>query len=348
MNYPCITADLKKITENVALVQKKCAACGIDIIGVTKGFSAHPEIAGAYLEGGVSGLADSRLKNLEKLARYQVPKYLLRLPMLSEVEAVIRQADISLNSELETIRALDREALRQNKKHGVILMVELGDIREGVLEAEVLDYLREIAGLKGIRFKGIGTNLSCFGGVIPDQDNLGRLAALADQIEEELGLAVELVSGGSTSSYPLVERGAMPGRINLLRLGEIFIMGTYCPGAHSDIFKMQAEVIEVKRKPSVPTGEIGLDAFYNKPVFEDRGIRKRALLAVGRQDVDPDHIRPCDGQAEVIGASSDHLIVDVESCSRDYRVGAIMEFNLDYVSILRLMTSEYVHKVMIR
>ena len=111
---------------------------------------------------------------------------------------------------------------------------------------------------------------------------------------------------------------------------------------------MQAEIIEIKRKPSVPTGEIGLDAFFRKPVFEDRGIRKRALLAIGRQDVDLDQIKPCDEEIEIIGASSDHLIVDVDSCSRDYRVGDIIEFNLNYVSILRLMTSEYVRKVIIR
>jgi len=351
LQYPSITADLRKMAENVALVKKKCADRGIDIIGVTKGFCAHPEIAEAYLKGGVSGLGDSRLRNLEKLRSFNVPKYLMRIPMLSEVEDVIRFSDISMNSELVTIEALGQEAFRQGKVHSIILMVELGDNREGVLQEEVVDYVREILNINGVKFLGIGANLSCFGGVIPDEKNMGRLAELAEQVEQELDINVEIVSGGSTSSFPLVDKDRMPGKINHLRFGEIFISGTYLDAreeVHYDVFKMQAEIIEIKRKPSVPTGEIGLDAFFRKPVFEDRGIRKRALLAIGRQDVDLDQIKPCDEEIEIIGASSDHLIVDVDSCSRDYRVGDIIEFNLNYVSILRLMTSEYVRKVIIR
>ncbi len=349
MPYPCITADLTKMVENVALVKEKCAAYGIDIIGVTKGFCAHPDLAGAYVEGGVSGLGDSRLKNLKRLQKFPVPKHLLRIPMLSEVEPVIRYADISLNSELATIEALGREAARRGKVHKIILMVELGDIREGVLLEEVPGYVRAILNIEGVMFLGIGANLSCFGGVIPDENNMGRLAGLAEQVEEELGVDVKVVSGGSTSAVPLVNRGLMPARINHLRLGEIFIIGTNGPEQiHTDVFKMQAEIIEVKKKHSVPVGEIGLDAFLRKPVFEDRGVRKRALLAVGRQDVDPDHITPCDREIEIIGASSDHLIADIDSCARNYRVGDVVEFNLNYVSILRLMTSEYVHKVMVR
>jgi len=347
--YPCITVDLKKMVENVTLVKEKCAGQGIDVIGVTKGFCAHPEIAAAYVEGGVSGLGDSRILNLKKLQSLSVPKYLLRIPMLSEAEFVIKYTDISLNSELSTIRALDKEALRQGKTHGIILMVELGDIREGVLQADVEDYVREISRMAGIEFSGIGTNLSCFGGVIPDENNMGRLAGLVEKIENTTGIKVGIVSGGSTSSIPLVKKGKMPARINHLRLGEGFIIGTYGDeGIHHDVFKMSAEIIEVKAKPSVPTGETGLDAFLRKPVFEDKGVRKRALLAVGRQDVDPDHIKPCDREVEIIGASSDHLIADIESCSREYRVGDVVDFDLNYVSILRLMTSEYVHKVMIR
>jgi len=343
--YPRITADLDKMVENVALVKEKCAAYGIDIIGVTKGFCAHPDVASAYVKGGVSGLGDSRIDNLKKLQHLNVPKYLLRIPMLSEVESVIEHAHISFNSELVTIKALGKEALRRGKIHRIILMVELGDIREGVLEQDVTEYIQEIKGIEGIEFSGIGANLSCFGGVIPDEHNMSRLVDLADRIEKETGVMVGIVSGGSTSSIPLVSRGKMPKKINHLRLGEIFIIGTYGPtGIHTDVFKMEAEIIEIKSKPSVPTGETGLDAFLRKPVFEDKGIRKRALLAIGRQDVDIEHIKPSDQEIEIIGASSDHLILDIDSCAREYRVGDIVEFGLNYVSILRLMTSEYVHK----
>lgn len=349
MQYPRIIVDLNKMTENVALVTSTCAQFGVEIIGVTKGFCAHPLVAEAYVAGGVRGLADSRLKNLEKLSHIEITRYLLRIPMLSEVKRVIEVADVSFNSELETIRALGKAAADRGRVHNVLLMVELGDIREGVLQADVPGYVREILKIEGVRLKGLGANLSCFGGVIPDELNMGRLASMARDIEREFNLKLELVSGGSTSSFPLLHAGKMPGEVNQLRFGEIFIQGTeLLAGSHHDIFKLQAEIIEVKVKPSVPTGKIGVDAFQRIPVFEDRGIRKRALLAVGRQDVDPDHIKPCDREIEVIGASSDHLIIDITGCSNDYSLGDIVDFNLNYVSILRLMTSEYVYKSVVK
>jgi len=346
LQYPSINVYLNKLTQNVSLAKKICDAHEIEIIGVTKGFCGHPGIAEAYVKGGVSGLADSRIKNLKKLGCFNVPRYLLRIPMLSEAADVVKYADVSLNSELETIRTLGREAVLQSKRHKIILMLELGDIREGVLIEDVLDYVQAISEIKGIKLVGIGANLSCFGGVIPDENNLGLLAQKAEQIENKFKIKLEIVSGGSTSSFHLIKQGKMPARINQLRMGEIFIQGTGL-NVHSQVFQLQAEIIEVKSKPSAPTGDIGLDAFFRKPVFEDRGIRKKALLAVGKQDVDPDHIRPCDSDLEVIGASGDHLILDIESSSKDYRVGDIIDFDLNYVSTLNLMTSEYVHKVMI-
>ncbi len=346
MQYPSININFNKLAENVSMAKKICDAYNIDIIGVTKGFCGNPEIAAAYVQGGVNGLADSRIKNLKKLACFKVPKYLLRIPMLSEVTEVVQYADFSLNSELETIQTLEREAILQKKRHKIILMIELGDIREGVLEEDVLDYVQAIKEMKGIKLAGIGVNLSCFGGVIPDEHNLGLLVQKAEQIEDKFNLKLETISGGSTSSFHLIRQGKMPARINQLRMGEAFIQGTGL-NLHDQVFQLKAEIIEVKSKPSVPTGDIGVDAFFRKPVFEDRGIRKRALLAVGKQDVDPDHIKPCDPNLEVIGASGDHLILDIGSASKDYRVGDIIDFDLNYVSTLNLMTSEYVHKVMI-
>ena len=46
-----------------------------------------------------------------------------------------------------------------------------------------------------------------------------------------------------------------------------------CAGNRQDTVKLVAEVIELKRKPSMPIGKIGKDAFGNTPVFEDKGIR---------------------------------------------------------------------------
>jgi len=69
--------------------------------------------------------------------------------------------------------------------------------------------------------------------------------------------------------------------------------------------------------------------------YEDRGIRKRALLGMGKVDVAfPDMIYPRDKGIEVIGASSDHLILDVEDADRELKVGDIVEFDLCYATIV--------------
>jgi predicted amino acid racemase len=50
---------------------------------------------------------------------------------------VVRSADISLNTELDTLKKLSYYAKASNKNHQVIVMVELGDLREGVLPIDL-------------------------------------------------------------------------------------------------------------------------------------------------------------------------------------------------------------------
>jgi predicted amino acid racemase len=103
-----------------------------------------------------------------------------------------------------------------------------------------------------------------------------------------------------------------------------------------------AEVIEFKTKPSRPHGEIAQDAFGHVFAFEDKGDVRRAILALGRQDVDVLAIKPRI-KADVLGASSDHLILDVKG--PDLEVGDEVRFDIGYSALLRGMTSPYVEKV---
>ena len=147
-----------------------------------------------------------------------------------------------------------------------------------------------------------------------------------------------------------MEAGEIPEGVNHFRLGELILLGIDSQmqrayeGAHQDVFTMAAEIVEIKDKPSKPFGRIGIDAFGNVPVVEDRGIRKRAILGIGRQDCKIDVIYPRTPGAEVIGASSDHTIVDVTDCEETFKVGDVLEFDVDYGALLALFTSEYVSK----
>ena len=116
------------------------------------------------------------------------------------------------------------------------------------------------------------------------------------------------------------------------------------PETRQDTFDLTAEIVEIKVKPSVPVNSTALDAFGNKPDFIDRGLRRRAICAIGKQDVDISQISPKDPNIIVIGGSSDHLILDINDCEPDYQIGSLVDFDLSYGGVLQCMTSEYITK----
>ncbi len=351
MYYPKVEVDLNKLKHNVSVLVNLCSKNGIDVAGVTKVFCGNPKIAKAYVDGGVKYLADSRIENLIKLKDIDLPKILIRIPMISEAEEVVEYADMSLNSELETIKALSKASIKKGKTHKIILMVDLGDLREGYFnEEELYDVVEQILSMDGVKLIGLGTNLTCYGGVIPSEDNLGRLVRISNRIKEKYNVDLEIISGGNSSSLHLLIKGKRIDGINMLRLGEALVLGretaygNKIEDTYDDCFQLLTEIIEIKEKPSVPIGEIGMDAFGNAPTFVDKGIRKRMICAIGKQDVDIDSIIPIDENITILGASSDHLILDGTDSSVDYKIGDIVRFNLTYSSLLKVMTSEYVKK----
>lgn len=353
MSYPKMTINLSTIKDNTKVMVDLCEKRNISVAGVTKVFCADPRIAQSYVDGGLSYLADSRIENLIRLKSFKIPKIMLRMPMKSEVEKIIDYADISLNSEIDTIRELSKKALEKDKSHKIILMVDLGDLREGYFkEEDLFSAVEEIIELKGVKLIGLGTNLTCYGGVIPNKVNLGRLNRINQKIKEKYNLDLEIISGGNSSSVYLLEESKIQG-INNLRLGESLILGTEAAygkqikGTKNNAFNLKAEIIEIKEKPSLPTGELGKDAFGKTPTFVDRGCRKRIICAVGKQDTDFDGLYPLDKDIIILGGSSDHLILDGSDSKVDYKIGDIIEFRMTYVSILRAMTSEYISKELV-
>lgn len=352
---PKINIYFDKLKHNTTMMAEKCSPRGISIAAVTKAFCGNPEIALAFVEGGAKYLADSRIENIKKLNEIPVEKIMLRLPMLSEVEEIVKYVDISINSEIETIKKLNDIAFKMDKTHKIILMLDLGDLREGFFTKEELENaLEEIKDLHNIKVIGVGSNLTCYGGVIPNETNLGWLVEYSNIIEERLNTKLEIISGGNSSSFYLIEEDRIPNKINHLRLGETLLLGResaygeLIPNTFHDVFQLVAEIIEIKDKPSLPIGEIGMDAFGNKPDFEDKGIRRRAILAVGRQDIGTHSIVPLDDSIQFIGASSDHLIIDITDCETNYKIGDEITFNFAYGALLSLMTSEYVYKNIIK
>ncbi len=349
--YPLLEINLDRIECNTRFITGLCREKNIKVMGVTKGACAMPEVAAAMVKGGAAALGDARLKNIAALKRagFSLPVYLIRIPMISEVPQLVELAEGSLNSEVSVIRAISGEAVKAGKMHNVILMVDVGDLREGVLPEDAVRTAGEIIDLPGVRLEGIGTNLGCYGGVIATGENTGRLAGLARDIERRYGIKLATVSGGTSATLPLMREGGLAEGVNQLRIGEGILLGTDptygtpMPGLKQDTMILRAEVVEAKTKPSMPIGEIGKNSFGEVPVYVDKGLMKRVIVAVGKQDCRVEGLTPLDERIEIIGASSDHMILDVTS-AEDFKPGDIIGFRVSYAAMLSLMTSAYVDK----
>lgn len=349
---PRIEIVLSQIRDNARMLSELYGQKGISLMGVSKAVLGEPSIIEAMIQGGVRFIADSRIENIQKMknAGISTQFVLLRTP-LSQAESVVKIVDISLNTEIETLKKLSYYAKAHNKNHQVIIMVELGDLREGILPCDLAQFIRETLTLSHIKIVGIGCNLACYGGVKPDSKNMRKLSELVKIVEKEFQISLEIISGGNSANYEWYKSAHNVGRINNLRLGESILLGCETvsrkaiPGLHTRAFQLVAEVIESKKKPSLPFGEICQDAFGNVPSFQDRGIRERAIIALGRQDILVSGLKS-DRKLEILGSSSDHIILD--SNNYNLKVGDEVNFNLDYGSLLAAMTSPFIRKQFIQ
>ncbi len=349
MTHPYVSIDLDKIEYNARTIANLCRVYGLTVTGVTKCTCGHPEVAKAMMRGGVSSIGESQLQNVYRLrsAGVRASYMLLRLPSLSEVAAVVDVIDVSLNSELAVLAALSQAAQRRGQVHHVIIMVDLGDLREGVWPSDLVPFVREALRLPGIGIAGIGTNLACFSGVIPSEDNMQQLAALAGEIEQTFGLTLKWISGANSSGLNLIAAERMPVRVNHARIGEAILLGRETthrqpwPDTFQDAFVLHAEVLELKQKPSVPVGARSENAFGHLTAFTNHSLMTRALVNVGREEVDIAGITPRDSRLTILGASSGYLVMNVTGATNYYRVSNELTFSLNYGALLTAMASEY-------
>ena len=349
MSAPRLEVHLDRIAHNTRSLVGSLGPRGIAVCGVTKATLGSPEVARAVLDAGATSLGESRLGGVERLRRAGItaPIMLVRSPMPSQADRVVAGADVSLNSEFDVIALLSASAARQGRRHGVVLMVELGDLREGLLAGDLLDTARAVLRLPGIDLIGIGTNLACQNGVIPGAAAMAELSGLATAVESALDIHLAIVSGGNSANLPwALDPTVDTGRINHLRLGESVLLGreplhrTVLDGLRPDAIALVGEVIESKVKPARPWGHRGQSAFgvvVSRPTAT--GERNTVIVALGLQDVDTAGLVPPAGY-ELLGASSDHLVLD--GGTHLPAVGCELRFGVDYSAMMRAMASPFV------
>jgi len=347
---PYIEIDLSKIEHNAEVLRHMWGKHGIEVMGITKVDIGEPHIANALKNAGITMFGDSRIEDIIRMrkAGIEATYVLIRTPFLSDVKRVVKYADISFNTELSVIKTLSTEALKIGKSHKIVLMVEMGDRREGILPEDLDATIEEVLRLKGVKLEGLGANFGCFGGVKPNQEKMNHLSLLVKTVEKKFDISLPIVSGGNSANFIWLETHSAIGRINNIRLGEAIFLGVETlyrkpiQGLYKDALKLVAEVIECKRKPSLPNGETAFNAFGESPKFEDRGVISRAILGIGREDIDIEGLTPL-MDADILGGSSDHLILDAKESG--LKVGDKVAFELNYSALLSAMISPFVKKV---
>jgi len=344
-----IEVDCKRLRANTEAVVRLCRPCGIEVAGVTKACQGHPDVARAMLAGGARWLAESRLGNVSRLRQAGIDAdiLLLRLPALSEVDEVVQLTQCSLNSQIKTVEALSRAAVAHSILHRVILMIETGDRREGIMPERALMVARGMARLPNIELVGMGANTTCIAGVLPSRENTQLLVDTAEIVERALGLHFKTISAGNSASLALILRKEMPSRATQLRIGGAILIGEVdstgeWPNAipHQDAFTVYAEVIEIETKPSIPEGRVAPNAFGEVPSWPDLGPRRRAILTVGRQDLQIESLVPLRPGVTILGASSDHLVLDVTEATPEVLLGEELAFRPLYGAVATGMTSK--------
>lgn len=350
-----ITLNITKLKSNFEFLNSVFLTYSIHWSVVTKLLCGNKEYLKELLNFDIQQICDSRISNLRTIKQINpnVETIYIKPPAKRAIKGVVQFADISMNTEFETIKLLSGEAQKQNKVHKIIIMIELGELREGVMRNDLIEFYSKVFSLPKIEVVGIGANLSCLYGVLPNHDKLIQLSLYEQLIEAMFDKKLVHVSGGSSVTIPLIFKNLLPKGINHFRVGESLFLGTEpynntrLQKMETDVFQLYSEIIELIEKPKIPMGEMGTNLEGNTITFDENmsGITSyRAIIDIGLLDVDESKITPVDTNISIVGGSSDMFVVDLNENSKNYKVGDLIEFRMNYMGVLRILNSRYIEK----
>lgn len=353
-----VTLYQQRLQHNYSVLSDLFGQRDIEWGVVTKLFCGNRAFINEIIDLGVREIHDSRISNLKvvKSMDPDIQTVYIKPPPKRSIASVIRYADVSFNTEYDTMQLLSDEAVKQGKTHKVIIMLEMGDLREGVLGERIVDFYASVANLPNLDIVGLGTNLNCLHGIMPSQDKLIQLSLYKQLVEARIGKGIPWASGGTSVTVPLLMKNMCPEGINHFRIGELLYFGLNLftletiEGMHDDVLTLDTEIIELTEKPKNPIGEFAVNPSGH--IFEvdesDYGKTSyRAILDIGLLDVNPDYLIPEDERISIAGASSDMLVLDLGDSDIGYKIGDLVRFKLRYMGALSLMSSDYIDKVVV-
>ncbi|MCF8242251.1 MAG: alanine racemase [Melioribacteraceae bacterium] len=359
-----LTVHTDRLIDNISKLTNYLNENDIEFTLVTKLLSGHKPTLEKLMSNPVikklHSVGDSRISNLRTIKEINpsVVTMYIKPPAMVLVKKVIQYADISLNSSETVIQALDKEAKRQGKIHRVIVMIEMGELREGVVRDNVLSFYEKVFNLSNIQIIGLGTNLGCMYGIEPTYDKMIQLSLYKQLIDAKFGTNLELVSSGSSITLPLISKNKLPAGVNHFRIGETAFLGTspYNNKKFRNLsttgFDFSAEILELEKKDRIPDGKIGEGNIGHTAEggnFENVEDNEsyRAIVDFGELDVDVNNITTKDKHVTFFGTTSDMTVYDLGQKKYKYKVGGQIHFTPNYMATARLMNSRYVSKKII-
>jgi predicted amino acid racemase len=350
-----VELDREKLRANFNLLKERFEQYEVEWGVVTKMLCGNKLYLQEILNLGVKEIHDSRISNLKAVKELDetVQTVYIKPPAKRAIKKLVTYADVSLNTEMVTLKLINEEAKRQNKKHKVVIMIELGDLREGVMGEKVVEFFRRVFELSNIEVVGMGSNLNCLHGVMPSADKFIQLNLYKELIKAHFNFEIPSVSGGTSVVLPMLFRKELPKSVNHFRIGETLYFGLNIEagetfeGMHDDVFKLRMEIIELTEKPMLPVGELAENPSGQMLEIDENLYGKtslRAILDAGLLDISPDFLIPYDENIEIVGASSDMLVLDLGKSTQEYKVGDLVDFRLKYMGALGIMNSNYIEK----
>ncbi|MFO7865118.1 MAG: alanine racemase [Salinivirgaceae bacterium] len=329
---------------------------------VTKVFSGDQDFLRELLTPDViknlHSVGDSRLTSLKNLKSVhpQMRTIYIKPPARVYADDIVKYADISLNSSYNTIAALNDAAKKQNKVHEIILMVEMGELREGIERDNLVNFYKRVFEMSNIEVIGLGSNLGCMYGVEPTYDKLLQLSLYKKLIELKFDKKINLISGGSSITLPLLEQGSVPPEINHFRIGEAVFFGTspydneQFLELSTDTFNFYANIIELEEKGIVPDGVISEANIGHTAGFKEEDLYRttyKGIVDFGMLDVDYHDLTPVDPSIKFVGTTSDMTVYDLgdnvdDKGEKKYAINTPLCFKPSYMAAARLLNSKFI------
>ncbi|MEG2172134.1 MAG: alanine racemase [Desulfovibrionaceae bacterium] len=322
---PHLLVNRQALEHNLRTVSERCRTLGADFMLVFKEAGIRPDLLKFMLDCGFCSRAGfCHFPGVSLHLPVGVASHLLYLVPDSAIPEVVSGYDVLYQTGIRSLQRIAKEARRQQRILRVVLPVEVGDGRDGVLPGELELLAVEMSDLAPhVELWGLAANFACISEQPPKKEDLLRLLALRHAVQERTGRPVPHISVGGSDILLLGAESGLPSGITEIRCGTAVYLGVYplsgqaVPGLSRTAVRLCGQIIECSRKNGM----------------------LRAVFDFGTNDTNPELVTPPYPGMLFQGASSGYSIFDISDCPVHMHCGDELLFELHHRSLARALAT---------